>query len=245
MKWRLLNTGFHNGAYNMQFDIQLVESINSDEAYLRFYRWKPYCISLGKHQNINDINSALARKDGIDIVKRPTGGRAILHSEELTYSIVLPNSAELSNEEIYNLTSAALAKGLSFFDPVFSKVEKENLQPDFKSLYGKQESVLCFSSTARYEIKYEGKKLIGSAQRRMANGLLQHGSILVGTHHRNIVKYLSVPDEDKLKILKEITEKTTEISTILNSEIDFDNLTEALIRGFTEVWKIDSVTNHA
>jgi len=236
MKWRLLNTGFNNGAYNMKFDFNLVNSIKPSEAVLRFYRWKPYCISLGYNQTAEDINKELANADNIDVVTRPTGGRAILHAEELTYSIVLHNSSGMSNDEIYNLTSEALVKGLIFFDPVFNKLEKENLQPDFKKEYRKPESVLCFSSTARHEIKFEGKKIIGSAQRKLANGLLQHGSILVGSYHKNIVKYLNVSSEKRNLIEKDTAAKTTEISTIIGREIEYELLTEAIINGFETVW---------
>ncbi len=242
MKWQLLNTGFNNGLYNMQIDTSLVSSVKSGEAYLRFYRWQPYCISLGKHQDFNDINLKLAKADGIDVVKRPTGGRAILHSEELTYSVILPASSGYSSDQIYNFISAALMKGLIYFNAEFSKIETENLQPDFRKLYKQPESVLCFSSAARHEIKYKGKKLIGSAQRRMANGILQHGSILVGPSHKSIVKYLMLNDEEQIKLRNEIDSKTTEISTILNSEVDYDQLTEALIQGFSEIWNINHLT---
>ncbi len=236
MKWRLLNTGFNSGAFNMKFDLDLVNSIKPSEAVLRFYRWKPFCISLGHNQKFQDINSELAKADNIDIVKRPTGGRAILHAEELTYSIILPNSLGLSNEEIYNLTSDALVKGLMFFNSVFQKLEQENLQPDFKKEYRQPQSVLCFSSTARHEIKFDGRKIIGSAQRRMAKGLLQHGSILVGNYHKNIVKYLNVSPEDRNLIEKNTITKTTEISSILKNVIDYEKLTEAIIQGFEVVW---------
>ncbi len=242
MKWRLLNTGFNSGAYNMKFDLDLVNSVKPSEAFLRFYRWKPYCISLGHNQKIDDINPELAKADKIDIVKRPTGGRAILHAEELTYSVILPNESGLTNEEIYNLISNALVKGLIFYNPVFKLLEQENLQPDFKKEYGKPQSILCFSSTARHEIKFDGKKLIGSAQRRMLNGLLQHGSILVGDYHKNIVKYLNVPPENKKLIEKITSEKTTEISSILKKEIEYEELTAAIARGFESVWGIKFYT---
>ena len=86
----------------MQFDIALAKSLSVDEAVLRLYRWKPYCISLGANQNINDINEKKVIADGFDIVKRPTGGRAILHAEELTYSVAYPASGDLTPRQLYS-----------------------------------------------------------------------------------------------------------------------------------------------
>ncbi|HVO73690.1 MAG TPA: hypothetical protein VMT35_06680, partial [Ignavibacteriaceae bacterium] len=74
----------------MKIDIHLAEICRPEEVYFRLYRWKPYCISLGANQDLNSVDAFKAAADGIDIVKRPTGGRAILHSEEITYSVVYP-----------------------------------------------------------------------------------------------------------------------------------------------------------
>jgi len=75
MNWHLINDGEHTGHYNMQTDINLANNCKTEEAFLRFYRWKPYCISIGTHQQFEDINLKAARKDNLDVVKRPTGGR--------------------------------------------------------------------------------------------------------------------------------------------------------------------------
>jgi len=104
----------HTGSFNMSFDLYLAEMAADGRCFLRFYRWNPYCISLGATQKIEEINQELAKKDNIDIARRPTGGRAILHAEEVTYSIVLPANSGISAKELYEKTSKAIIKGFSF-----------------------------------------------------------------------------------------------------------------------------------
>ena len=93
MNWNLILHPGNTGKFNMDFDIALARKCAEDEAYFRIYTWKPYCISLGANQNFDDINIMKAEEDNIHVVKRPTGGRAILHAEEITYSVVIPVSA--------------------------------------------------------------------------------------------------------------------------------------------------------
>ena len=222
----------------MQFDIALAKSLSVDEAVLRLYRWKPYCISLGANQNINDINEKKAIADGFDVVKRPTGGRAILHAEELTYSVAYPASGDLTPRQLYSDINKAIKKGLVFFNSGLSDVELENEQPHFPSFYKEEKSTLCFTAAAKNELNFSKKKLVGSAQRKMNKSLLQHGSILCGRKHLEIVNYLNLPD-DVLKNLKlEIENSTTDIKTITGSKVDFEYLTEALKSGFEEHFKM-------
>ena len=222
----------------MQFDIALAKSLSVNEAVLRLYRWKPYCISLGANQNINDINEKKVIADGFDIVKRPTGGRAILHAEELTYSVAYPASGDLTPRQLYSDINKAIKKGLVFFNSGLSDVELENEQPHFPSFYKEEKSTLCFTAAAKNELNFSKKKLVGSAQRKMNKSLLQHGSILCGRKHLEIVNYLNLPD-DVLKNLKlEIENSTTDIETITGSKVDFEYLTEALKSGFEEHFKM-------
>ena len=238
MIWHFIDSGFDTGEHNMQFDLHLVQSCNSDEAFFRIYRWQPYCISLGANQSFNDINLDRAVGDGIDVVKRPTGGRAILHAEELTYSVVLPLNHQFSPREIYFKISAALMRGLEIYNPILAKSELENYQPNFAKLLEEPSGVLCFASTARNEVKFNSKKIIGSAQRKLNNVILQHGSILCGIKHRELSDYLNLDAMtiDQLRI--DLTEKTTEIETILGEKTDYEKLKTCLIIGFELEWQI-------
>lgn len=238
MIWHFIDSGFDTGEHNMQFDLHLVQSCNPDEAFFRIYRWQPSCISLGANQSFNDINLDRAVGDGIDVVKRPTGGRAILHAEELTYSVVLPLNHQFSPREIYFKISAALMRGLEIYNPLLAKSELENYQPNFAKLLEEPSGVLCFASTARNEVKFNGKKLIGSAQRKLNNVVLQHGSILCGTVHQNLPKYLNSDENTKEQLRIELTEKTTEIETILGEKTDYEKLKTCLMVGFELEWQI-------
>lgn len=238
MKWHLISDGFNTGQHNMDQDIELAGKCNEENAFLRFYRWKPYCISLGANQKYEDINLKKVEKEKLEVVKRPTGGRAILHAEELTYSAMIPLKENLSNREIYTKISLALVQGLKIYDPDLEAVELENVQPDFPNLLNQPSGVLCFASTAKSEVKYKGKKLIGSAQRKMNSVVLQHGSILCGKYHTKLPEYLQVKNSDIEILNNELKSKTTELETILNYTTDYSKLEECLIQGFEKEWNI-------
>jgi len=232
MNWKYLNTGFNTGNFNMSLDVHLSEQNLEDEAIFRLYRWNPFCISLGANQNINSVNKFKAEEDGIDIVKRPTGGRAILHAEELTYSVIYPVNQDSSVRDLYHDINLALLGGLKIYDSRLSEACLENNQPDFRELYKENIGSICFAASARSEIKYKGKKLIGSAQRKFNNAILQHGSILCGSFHKNIVDYLNLSPVKKAEIKEDISNKTTDLKNILNEEINFDRLSFSLLKGF-------------
>jgi lipoate-protein ligase A len=231
MIWRFANTGFNPGGFNMDYDLELVRNF-SGAPVLRVYQWKPYCISLGANQEYNSVDQKKAANDGLDIVKRPTGGRAILHAEELTYSVVYPISDDKSPKQIYREINLALKIGLTIYNPLLDKIELEHTQPHFPTFYKDAKSTLCFAVSAMNEINYQGKKVVGSAQRKIGNVILQHGSILCGSFHKRIIDYLNLPD-DKLKEIKnEIDQTTTELEAILGEEIDYQKLSDAIKEGF-------------
>ena len=238
MKWEFLNTKSNTGKYNMDYDMNLAETDQPGTALLRFYKWKPYCISLGANQDFSTINIKKAYDNNIDLVERPTGGRAILHSEELTYSVVYPLDNGFSPKDLYREINLALKKGMMFFDSKLEKIELEKEQPHFPDYYKNNKSHLCFAVSAKNELKFESKKLVGSAQRKLHNTILQHGSILYGDFHKNIVDFLFLNDEETVQMKEEIKNKTTDLRSILNYEIDYDLLVESIKTGFEEHFKI-------
>ncbi|MBU1099927.1 MAG: hypothetical protein KKA84_05915 [Bacteroidetes bacterium] len=238
MNWYKINSGFKTGQYNMDFDMQLARSCSLNDAYFRTYKWDPYCISLGANQKEEEIDSAKTALDGIDVVRRPTGGRAILHAEEITYSVILPLDGSMSPREVYTKISMALVKGLTKYDERLAKTELEGMQPDFPSLLNQPTGMLCFASTAKSELKFDGKKLVGSAQRKLGKVVLQHGSILCGKFHQKLANYLVESDENKELLFDELRKKTTEIETILDNKVDYNRLVECLAAGFEEEWKV-------
>jgi lipoyl(octanoyl) transferase len=241
-QWRFVNSGFLTGAENMQNDESTALALQSGKIIptIRFYRWKPWAISLGYNQKESDINTEQCIADGIDIVRRPTGGRAILHANELTYSVVMFAEGRSVND-VYSDISKALVLGLK---NIYADISYEVSQPNFPALYKKAESVPCFASSARYEVQVNGKKLVGSAQRRFTSTefpevVLQHGSILLGDEHKKLVNYLSIHnDEIRSKILLDFDLKTVDLKTVTEREITFEEVSDALLFGFEQSWGI-------
>jgi lipoyl(octanoyl) transferase len=178
--------------------------------------------------------------EGIDVVRRPTGGRAILHSQELTYSVVMRVKGK-NVLAVYDEISRALVAGLKGLG---ARLSIEKSQPHFPSLYRSASAAACFSSTGRYEIKCGGKKLVGSAQRRYAadNGeevVLQHGSILIGPGHKRIADFLNFQSEEqRMEMRRQLEEKTTELSSVLNRTVTPEETAEAVLSGFRKAWSI-------
>ena len=240
-QWQCVNTGRQTGAYNMEFDESLARRLLSGDGAqtLRFFGWKPWAISLGYNQDDAVVDAAMCSRDGIDVVRRPTGGRAILHAEELTYSVVM-RTRHKSVLEVYNEISRALVRGLHFFGV---EVSLQRSQPDFAAQYRSATSVPCFASSARYEIEWNGRKLVGSAQRRYSDGtqvvVLQHGSILCGPAHQRLSEYLSLDDEAALSQLRRtLREKTIDLGEITGRVVDQDALSACVKQGFEAGWGV-------
>jgi lipoate-protein ligase A len=190
----LICDGAHIGVENMQRDVQLAESLIASPTdrsiVVRFYWWKPWCISIGNTQPESDIALEQAGADGIDVVRRPTGGRAILHATELTYALVMRLGGGLTHRHVYHFwhqwLAHALATTLSITGLTFART-----QPGFPVLLNRAPTRwLCFASSARYELLWHGRKVLGSAQRLYGDVLLQHGSLLLGSGHERLPYYV-------------------------------------------------------
>jgi lipoyl(octanoyl) transferase len=238
MTWYFIDTGFNTGRYNMDFDLHLADICKQDEVYFRLYRWDPYCISLGAGQDINSINHEKAAADGIDIVKRPTGGRAVFHSEEITYSVIYPVEAATSAKEIYFKINAALSEGLKRYHPSLAEIEMEQKQIKMSEFYKTPAGSICFAAPSKNELKFSGKKIVGSAQRKMNRVILQHGSVLCGSYHKKIMEYLYITESESVNISRELEEKTVDIETVLNLPVNYEILKERLAEGFEYFFNI-------
>jgi len=235
MTWRWIAYGPADGATQMATDRAVLESAGDlGTPTMRVYGWRPFCISLGYHQDAETLDLERCAEDGVDVVRRPTGGRAVLHAEELTYSLVFPKdhaAVRGSIGEVYRRVSEGLAAGLRR-QGIPAVLEKRAL--DLQSHYRTTESVSCFSAAARHEILVEGKKLVGSAQRRTEWGVLQHGSILLGDAHLRLPYYLKAyGTEDKERLRRIMAEKTTHAGDHLSTETHSPALADS-IRGAME-----------
>ncbi|MBR9974780.1 MAG: lipoate--protein ligase family protein [Bacteroidetes bacterium] len=231
-----VDTGEQTGAFNMDFDVHRAEQVDAGAAppMLRVYNWKPWCISLGRYQKIEEIDQSATSAAGYDIVRRPTGGRAILHAEELTYSVVMP-SQDRGIMEVYRLISEALTAGLQQLVP---EIDIAKSQPNFQKLYKEAGSIPCFSSSARYEIEYGGKKLVGSAQRRIGGTVLQHGSILIGEAHLALADFLAVSGDVQEQLRHDMRAHTTTLQEVLGRQVFRNEVRDALIEGFRRAWGV-------
>ena len=177
-KWRLISDPPLPGAVNMQRDLDILEEVASGKAppTLRLYRWAPPALSLGRFQKAEAVADLEAcRRLGVDLVRRPTGGRAILHDRELTYSFVVPDSRLYIPAGVipsYRFISRAL---LGAFEILQIDAALSPESPRGADLAPGS----CFDTPSAYELRVAGKKVVGSAQLRRKGMLLQHGSILL------------------------------------------------------------------
>jgi lipoate-protein ligase A len=181
--WRYIDSGANIGAYNMAIDEELLARAQAGEAMpvLRFYTWRPPAVSLGRFQKIETaVNAEVCKERGIDIVRRITGGRAVLHHRELTYSIISRTDNPLFPPDVrgtYKVITAGLLSGFKNLGIRAEMVSRSNRHAALVKKDIKDPS--CFSSPSWYEIIVNGKKIVGSAQRRVTGAFLQHGSILI------------------------------------------------------------------
>lgn len=208
LKTKFIDSGYCEPQFNMDFDYSLLNELDNNDfdAFFRIYAWKPYSISLGMNQKEEEIDKINLENDGYKLVRRPTGGRAVFHANELTYSYICRLDT-YSKSKIYELIHIEFDKILNSIG-IQSDFVKAN--SDFQSIYKSSDSrSICFASSAKYEIEIKGRKLIGSAQRVVDNKLLQHGSIPIDNTHLEIVNYLNTQDKDRLKSL--LASKSTSI----------------------------------
>ncbi|MBE0682865.1 MAG: lipoate--protein ligase family protein [Anaerolineales bacterium] len=238
--WRLLYTPPSTGAWNMAVDESILEHIHRGESQptLRLYSWNPPCLSLGHAQSFKDVDIDRLKSHGWEVVRRVTGGRAILHTDELTYSVT--GSAEepvLAGGvlESYNRLSKALLHAVRTLSlPV--EVKEFSDAPASQNL-----NPVCFEVPSTYEITVDGKKLIGSAQARKKEGVLQHGSLPLTGDLTRICDALIFENESARQTAKErLLARATTVSTVLNTGvksalgvgIDWETAAQAFVRGF-------------
>jgi lipoyl(octanoyl) transferase len=182
-RWIYIDSGPNLGAYNMSVDEELLARAQAGEKtpVLRLYSWNPPAVSLGRFQKIDfAVNTEACKRLGFDIVRRVTGGRAVLHLHELTYSIVSPIGNPFFPPTVlgtYKVIAEGLLAGLHNLGIDAEMVSRSGRHAGLVKKVAKDPA--CFSSPSWYEIVVRGRKIVGSAQRRLSNAFLQHGSILI------------------------------------------------------------------
>ena len=229
LAWRVVDTGANRGAYNMGVD-QALAGGAAQGPVLRFYGWDPPAVSCGWHQQPErEVNVQACRALGIDWVRRPTGGRAVLHWEELTYSVACVAEALSAGggiEATHRKIGACLAEGLRLFG---APVELERTGRGGRSA----RPAPCFGSTARWELTCRRRKLVGSAQRRYGRRLLQHGSILLGRAHERLPQLMRLGERTRQKWTRQVRAHSTDLQSCMGQPIDRAELVACLLEGFS------------
>lgn len=231
--WRYIDSGSAAGLQNMYIDEGLLAeaAFSRFRPVLRFYTWNPPAVSLGRFQDAETaVNHEACRRLGIDIVRRITGGRAVLHAHELTYSIVARTDDSLFPNNVLG-TYKVIAEGL------VAGLRNMGLPAEIVSRSGRHAAMVkkntkepaCFSSPSWYEIVVHGKKIIGSAQRRIGGAFLQHGSILIG--YDPSLEASVIPGCGS-------ADSATSIQNELRKEVSLSEIKEAFISGFEDALQI-------
>ena len=228
VSWHLLlDPEGHRGAENMAIDAALLaEAHQSGRAFLRLYRWDPPCLSLGRNEPAaRRYDRAAIERLGLDVVRRPTGGRAVWHEGEVTYAVAAPIAAFGSLREGYRRINERLAGGLRVLGvaaTLASDGPTVRLRPSGSPL-GSDGPGACFARPAGGEIVVGGRKLVGSAQVRQRTALLQHGSILLEGSQEIIAAISLQPSA---------VGNGTTLSAVLGRPVSFDEVAAAVVRAW-------------
>jgi lipoate---protein ligase len=217
--WRVIDTRVDCGAMQMAIDeaVLISRTKGLSPNTLRFFRWDPVCVSLGYFQSMEkEIDELNLKKFNYDIVRRYSGGGAVLHDNELTYSVILDESeVSLDVLESYDMICQAIILGL----------KELGVECEFKAI----NDILCL-----------GKKISGNAQTRRDGVILQHGTILVDVDVSKMFSVLRVPDEKiKDKMIKHVRERVTCVNDVLGYEVELSKLRDVIISGFEKYFDVE------
>jgi lipoyl(octanoyl) transferase len=235
MDWRILVENELSGSWNMAVDQAILRSIEAGQSgpVVRLYGWKKPTLSLGYSQKWErELNKEQIDKDSLSVVRRFTGGRGVLHSNELTYSVIAPISEDWrsSLSSTYDFIAQCLYDALQK-QGFGVQIERGDHTEGFSKMGA---SKPCFASTSRSEILLNNKKLIGSAQRRTKSAFLQHGSILIGKEHLEITKYLNLSTEEELQHLEVLKDSSSYLMENSNQSVDLAKLKKGFIDAFAK-----------
>jgi len=225
--------GGHDPAENMRRDAALLEAAAAGAApVMRLFRFEPAGITLGRAQDpARELDLGRCRADRVGWAVRPTGGRAIFHDQEWTYSLAAPLADPDwggTLEAAYGAVSRLLVAALTRLG-VPARLAPGAARGDLTPRAARGAAAPCFASTARHEVVLEGRKLVGSAQRRTARALLQQGSVLLGPGHLRLADYLAVPAAERERVRAELARASAEAGPWLAGERALERWADALL----------------
>ena len=232
---RVIRDGVRDGAYNMARDAELLrDHAPGDDPVLRLYQWDPPCLTYGYNQREADFDAAAVRAAGYGLVRRPTGGRAILHARELTYAVVGTSPGPVFGDSLHDAYMTINRALLAFLEGMGLRAEISRGESREAAA-----SLVCFRSAGRHELSMGGRKLVGSAQRRLRGVFLQHGSILAGPEHRRLTEFLLLDPEARARQQAELETGTTDLQEQLGRPLaaaDLEELGDALVEACATAW---------
>jgi lipoyl(octanoyl) transferase len=234
-KWRLLDTGAQPASFNMAIDEALLRlhELGESQPTLRFYSWSPPAVSLGYFQKHHAIDVAACRQLGIDVVRRLTGGRAVLHANDLTYSVVADSGQGIpsSFEAAYRLLCHGLLEGFRLlgFEGELGSEETECPRSD-----------ICFVQATVADIVYQGRKFVGSAQTWQGASLLQHGSIVLEPQEETWAAIAKTDSRESLRA--QLKSRITSLREILGRGINLIELKRAIMMGMADELHVEFET---
>jgi lipoate-protein ligase A len=230
--WRLIVSVPTYGAMNMAVDDAILDAVSEGKAppTMRLYAWEPPCLSIGYAQPTADVDLERIELRGWDIVRRPTGGRAILHTDELTYAIAAHIETPHMKGGVlgsYRHLSKGLAAALDLLKLDFT------IHPARQIPQEMLDDPVCFQVPSSYEITANGRKLIGSAQVRKRQGVLQHGSFPLSGDIARICEVLKFENEAaRLEAAERVREQATTAVSVVDKSITWQDASQAFVDGF-------------
>jgi lipoate-protein ligase A len=222
----------------MALDEAILEAVSNRDSppTLRFYAWDPPCISLGVAQSIHDVDLERLGAKGWDLVRRSTGGRAILHTDELTYSIIAPSdNTHVAGGvlESYRHLSQGLVAGLQRLGMTVE------IEPEKQLSIQERGNPVCFQAPSAYEITVNHKKLLGSAQVRRRSGILQHGTLPLSGDITRICEVLQFEDDGaRAAAAAALLDRAATVEDLLGEPVPWDHAAAAMREGFQQALKI-------
>lgn len=235
-QYRVLYDNPTQGRRNMAIDEAIMEAVaeGNSPPTLRFYAWDPPCLSLGYNQRWrNSVDMVRVQANGWEVVRRPTGGRAILHTDELTYSIAVPEAHALAKGSVvdsYRRISQGLMAALQRLG-MYAKA-------DLHAGGAKSTAPVCFEVPSDYEITTpDGRKLVGSAQVRRKGAILQHGTLPLWGDVARICDALVYEDDSARETAKiQVRDRAATLTDALGVAVSWEAAADAVVAGFNEVF---------
>jgi lipoate-protein ligase A len=242
-RWRFVDTGVCDAASNMALDeaLLVMHEAGATPPTLRVYGWCQPTLSLGYAQSVQqEVDLAACQAQGVAVIRRPTGGRAVLHDQEVTYSVVMPLSLADGPQTItvhYRRIGMALAAALQALGLPVQLARPQILDAPTRA----PASPACFAALSRYELSVAGKKMVGSAQKRAQRALLQHGSIPLWMDRQRLFQCLRVPPEHRAALVQAAYTTMSAVNEVAEKPVSLAALHAALRHGFGTALGIEFV----